>query len=604
MKKEELIAALAAYVPALAKLARLAGITVTRKSSTAKRAAPAKKAATATEAEPARAARTERPRSAAAKKSTAAAKEKSSGGRAAASKPASKVKEVRQKVAAKVKEALEPRTASTVKAAPKVKAAPEPRPPRDTTAKAKPVEQLGEGRVSAPKRVAAKRASEKPGATPPARPAQVVTFLPKARASREPAASNTPVPEPTAGAITGVADAFASTPAPEAPAAPPVEQHAAEPLVEGFFVARVAGEDEARRHHMVGESQRPPSSNHLAEYDEGLGELPAGYQDDGALLLPKDPHTLFVSWDFSSAAKSRAMRGLESPRAVLRVFDGEKLAREQDCMLEMHGFYIHGLQPGRPYRVEVHFVGRDGRSRRIGQSSNRVALPPIGTSTDHTVRFLRVPTPRAPEPQFLPERVPPVRANAPEAEEREYITWRRVSLPGSAGAQDIPESRRERSGPGPGAPAASHMEAVPRPAGASDQRYVESRERAPGASDMRYLESTERAPGASEQRYLEAPRERPYLDVGRAPGASDLRYLESPGRAPGASDMRYQEAWPGRASAPYQYLDIGRAPGGASDLRYGASPGRAPGASDSASRPQGSSEEPLPRKPPSGGGHS
>ena len=39
LKKEELIAALAAHIPALAKLARLAGITVARKSSTEKKVA-------------------------------------------------------------------------------------------------------------------------------------------------------------------------------------------------------------------------------------------------------------------------------------------------------------------------------------------------------------------------------------------------------------------------------------------------------------------------------------------------------------------------------------------------------------------------------------
>jgi hypothetical protein len=501
LKKEEWLAALAAYLPALAKLARLAGITVERKSSTVR---------------------------------DGAAK------------------------------------------------APEPEPPKAAAT-------TSPDRSTAPKRVVAKRASETPGAVMPARPAQVMSFPPKPRGPRVPqeATMSSPDAEPPVESGPREGSASASMPEPETPAAaqptapPPLSvQHEAEPVVEGFFVARVRGEEEARRHHMV-EEPRPPASPEVPPEHEGLGGLPGGYQDDSMLLLPRDPYTLFVSWDFSAAARTKAQHGLDSPRAVLRVFDGEKMVRELDCALEARSFYIHSLQPGRPYRVEAHFVGSDGRNRRIGVSSNRIALPPSGTSTDTSIRFLRVP-PRIPEPQPLPEVVPPVRARTSEVEEREYITWRRVNLPGSAGVQDLPESRSERTGASEQPD--SHLEGPPRAPGASDLRYMESQERAPGASDQRYLEAPGRASGSSEQSYLggELPRERQYLDVGRVPGASDMLYLDSPGRAPGASDMRYEEgvgppaggAWP-----PPQYLDIGRAPG-ASDMRYLDSPGHAPGASD------------------------
>ena len=560
LKKEEWLAALAAYLPALAKLARLAGITVERKSSTAKDTV-----AKAPEAEPPEAAATTSP-----------------------------------------------------------------------------------DRSTAPKRVAAKRASETPGAVLPARPAQVVTFSPKPRGPRGPqeAAMSNPEAETPVESGPREGSASASMPEPETPVsaqptAPPplaVQQHEAEPVVEGFFVARVMGAEEARRHHMV-EEPRPPASSEVPPEHEGPGGLPGGYQDDSLLLLPRDPHTLFVSWDFSAATRTKAQHGLDSPRTVLRVFDGEKMVRELDCALEARSFYIHSLQPGRPYRVEAHFVGSDGRNRRIGVSSNRIALPPSGISTDTSIRFLRVP-PRPPEPQPLPEVVPPVRARTSEVEEREYLTWRRVNLPGSAGVQDLPESRSERTGASEQPD--SHLEGPPRAPGASDMRYMESQERAPGASDQRYLEAPGRASGSSEQSYLggEQPRDRQYLDVGRVPGASDMRYLDSTGHVPGASDMRYLES-PGRTpgASDMRYLESPpRAPGasdmrylespprapGASDARYLESPPRAPGASDmryleyvarppgasderhteSAPRPQGSTEEPLPRKPPSGSGRS
>ncbi|NOK06714.1 MULTISPECIES: DUF4912 domain-containing protein [Myxococcus] len=540
MKKEELLAALAAYVPALAKLARLAGIRVPPKRSAAKPAARKAKA---------------------------------------------------------------PRKSKT-----------------PTAAKPKTDGPQGQGRVSAPKRVAAKRASEKPGSKPTVKPAKVVTFPPRPRVerAREPV---TPVmPSVTRPPV----------PAPE-PVPPPVTRPApvqkpAEPVEEGFFVARVAGEEEARSHHLVESAPVPPPPTVDVE---GLGELPEGYQDDAVLLLPRDPHTLFVSWDFSQGALLRAQDALEAPRTVLRVFGDEQMERELDFAVEARGFYIRGLPAGRTYRVEAHFVGRDGQSCRIGASSNRVTLPPAGVSTDLTVRFLRVP----PLEAVLPVAV----VEAPPEEEREYVSWRRVNLPGSGGVLDVPEVHRERRGRDM---TEAHLEGPARAPGASDQRYVESVERVPGASDQRYVDSVRRAAGASDHRYLSDAAQRNarevrgsvtapvshYLEIlGRAPGASDLRYAEggaarqagsdtSPHRyldvkgIPGASDLRYAEGGATRSpvsgASPYRYLDVQGIPGasdlryaegaatshqhhldvsripGASDMRYLESPPRAPGASE------------------------
>jgi hypothetical protein len=240
-----------------------------------------------------------------------------------------------------------------------------------------------------------------------------------------------------------------------------MEQHEAEPLVEGFFVARVAGEHEARRHHLSHDA------GGAGDLGEGPGELPEGYADDAAVALPRDPHTLFVYWDFAGSTRERALQGLSEPRAVLRVFDGEGLVREQDFALESRSFYLHDLEPGRAYRVEFHFVGRDGRSRRIGHSTNRVQLPPAGPSSDTSVRFMRVPsagTPRAgalePQPAALP----------PAARVHEYITWRRVPLPGSGGYEDLMEVRRE-SELLPASPPSglTHLEAPARSEGSSEQ---------------------------------------------------------------------------------------------------------------------------------------
>jgi hypothetical protein len=169
-------------------------------------------------------------------------------------------------------------------------------------------------------------------------------------------------------------------------------QHPAEPLVEGFFVARVAGEGEARRHHLT-EEQAPAAVEHHPNggYDERLGELPMTYQDDAALILPRDPQTLFFFWDFRRETREEAAAGLTDPRAVIRVYDGQTLVKEQDFAFESRSFYVHGLPPARSYRVEACFVGRDGRVKRVGRATNTIALPNLGPSSDTTVRFLRIP---------------------------------------------------------------------------------------------------------------------------------------------------------------------------------------------------------------------
>ncbi|AKQ67105.1 alginate regulatory protein AlgP [Myxococcus hansupus] len=486
MRKEELLAALAAYVPALAKLARLAGIRVP--------------------------------------------------GKLAAPKAASKAPDSKAPHAAPATQ-----TARSSKAASGVEAKEAPAP--------------GQGRVSAPKRVAAKRASEKPGSKPPARPATVVNFPPKPRVERP--------REPVTPVVSSYTRPVEPKPKEEAApvASPKPVQHAAEPVVEGFFVARVAGEDEARHHHLV-EPAPATAQAPVEEESEGLGALPAGYQDDTVLLLPRDPHTLFVSWDFSLGARLRAEDGLDAPRPVLRVFDGEHVIREEAFVLEAPGFYVQGLAPGGTYRVEAHFIGRDGRSRRIGASSNRVTLPPMGVSTDLTVRFLRVP-PVVEAPPSVPA------ARALPDEEREYISWRRVNLPGSGGAFDVPEVHRERSG---GARDDAHLEGVERAPGASDQRYVGASERAHGASDQRYAAAEARALGASDMRYLADAAPRTERVAQGAVTSPVPRYLETLSRAPGASDQRYVESTERSAagvppSASRAYLDVRGVPG-ASDLRY------------------------------------
>jgi hypothetical protein len=168
------------------------------------------------------------------------------------------------------------------------------------------------------------------------------------------------------------------------------------PDPEGFFVARVRGEEAVRDapHQLLEpggweEEPRVPSL-----HDEGLGELPWTYGDDLLVALPRDPRTLFVYWDQSRATVDAAFDGLPGPRVQLWVFArgaGWERVRVVDVSLEARGWYVHDLEPGRAYRAELHVLGTDGQDRLLPGESVITALPPQGPSPVVDDRFATLP---------------------------------------------------------------------------------------------------------------------------------------------------------------------------------------------------------------------
>jgi chemotaxis protein histidine kinase CheA len=514
LNKKELIAALAEFVPALKKLARLVGVELTAGSKpAAKAAAPA----------------TKQPREPSRGKETSAVDKKK---KEPEKKAAAPKKEPDKKAAAAPKTEPEKKAAPEAKKEPEKKAAPEakkePEKKAAPEAKKEPEKKAAPEAKKEPEKEPEKKAAAPQGRKAPAsgqaepkdedaasrKHAQIVNFPPRVRLPRS---AEEAWQEDTAEMVV------------ESPELEQVFQHAAEPLVEGFFVARMMGERELRRHHLTEEqSPRPTFNGGALGYNEDLGELPLDYGNDLALALARDPHTLFISWDFSPATRARAMEGLDEPRAMLRVFDGERLVRELEIALESRSFYIHGLPPGRPYRVEAHFVARSGRSRRIGSSTHPIMLPRTGASPDKTVRFMQLPPPPIVPVQGVPPPAVVATALSREAqgeeqvEERQYITWHRVPLPGSADLAAVPVSWRERtSRRGEGAGLPEHLEVTARPPGSSEQ----SVRRAEDAAPPEHLELPLRPPGSSEQM------------VRRAEDAAPPEHLEFPLRPPGSSEQ-------------------------------------------------------------------
>lgn len=172
-------------------------------------------------------------------------------------------------------------------------------------------------------------------------------------------------------------------------------QHPAEPLIEGFFVARMGADRAGRRRFPEAPASR-----------EGRGERMTDEGVEGSELrmhaVARDPVTLFAFWDFPSPSWEAAAVGLSSPRPVLRVFQGSQLVQELDFTPEARGFYVHHLTPGQRYRVEAHLLSPDGRSRQVGCSSQLVELPRSGYSDGNEARFAQIAW-DVPLPQATPE---------------------------------------------------------------------------------------------------------------------------------------------------------------------------------------------------------
>ena len=179
-----------------------------------------------------------------------------------------------------------------------------------------------------------------------------------------------------------------------------------EPDPEGHFVARVRGEGAVRdAPHPLTESTtgtQPAPAPHRKGmrpehvYEENLGELPWSYGDDAFIALPRDPRTLFLYWDHAEETLRGAWDGLEGARPQLWVFarradGGWDRIRTQEFALESRSYYVHDLEPGRIYRIEIHVVDRLGREKLVGRSSNEQELPPIGASAVVDDRFMRLP---------------------------------------------------------------------------------------------------------------------------------------------------------------------------------------------------------------------
>jgi len=333
---------------------------------------------------------------------------------------------------------------TAAKAAPAAKSAARPAAKARAAAPSAPAAAAKAPRKTAAKPVAKKAAAAKPAAPRAAakKPAVPRTAAKKAAAAK-PAVKKAVPPTAPAKKAAGKAAGKAAPAKPRVARGrrPTAGREPVSPDPEGFFVARVRGEDGLRNapHQLLEgadwEEEAPP-----AAYEEGLGELPWAYGDDTLVALPRDPRTLYLYWDHARETLQRAFEGLDRAHAQIWLFvraAGWERIRVVDFALESRGYYLHDLEPGRVYRAEIHLVDRGGREKLIPQVSNPVALPPFGPSPVVDDRFVRIPW------EFpLPRLLGPGTPGGPFSEElrallarlSDWNAWRAAAAAGRPGA--------------------------------------------------------------------------------------------------------------------------------------------------------------------------
>jgi len=144
----------------------------------------------------------------------------------------------------------------------------------------------------------------------------------------------------------------------------------------------------------------PPGSDHAAGRSEphpgnaAGSELPRAYGQTRAVLMARDPWSLFAHWEVSPVRRVEALRALgaegEDAREVLRVFEVDSVSAavsDVDLAPGVAHAHVSVERPARQYRVEVGLRTPAGRFVALA-TSNVVATPPAQPSGDTSVQWV------------------------------------------------------------------------------------------------------------------------------------------------------------------------------------------------------------------------
>lgn len=140
--------------------------------------------------------------------------------------------------------------------------------------------------------------------------------------------------------------------------------------------------------------------------------LPASYDDNRVVLLARDPHWLYVYWDFSSAHFSNMQDqfGFMNDGLVLKLFDvthiefnGSNAWSSTEIRLTPFAtnWYIPVPQADTTYCVEIGYYLREGRFVALGRS-NAITTPRAELVANTDVQWFTPPELRPAVPQREP----------------------------------------------------------------------------------------------------------------------------------------------------------------------------------------------------------
>lgn len=123
------------------------------------------------------------------------------------------------------------------------------------------------------------------------------------------------------------------------------------------------------------------------------GELPEAYGTGRVFLAARDPHWLYVSWDFTREQQNHFNSQSRDGHLVVRVVG----RRERDVSVpeihvhpESRDWFVHVPSAETLYQAEVGFYNATGMWRTVGLSQNTFT-PPDAPSTDIAAKFATIP---------------------------------------------------------------------------------------------------------------------------------------------------------------------------------------------------------------------
>jgi hypothetical protein len=163
----------------------------------------------------------------------------------------------------------------------------------------------------------------------------------------------------------------------------------------------------------------PVETVNLADVDDGLPDLPAGYGESRIVLMPRDPQWAYAYWDIPNDHKEE-LRRQGGQQLALRIYDVTDVnleyqsphsVQEYPCDELAREWYLPMPVSDRDYSVDVGYRCADGRWLVLARSTS-VRVPPVYPSEWIEDQFVTINWDESLSGKTFLELVPPSRRYA------------------------------------------------------------------------------------------------------------------------------------------------------------------------------------------------